>query len=211
MGEIDLAALPRLGPDRHVLDETQFQAVFPCVVGQRHDVGVRDAANADGVDLDGMKARLPSGGDAAQHPFQAVAAGDLAEALRVERVQADVDAAQAGVEQGLGVLGQEQAVGGQAHVADAGNPDEHPHQPRQVAAHQRLAAGETDFVDPQWRGDADEVGDLLEGEQLGPVHEHDLLRHAVDAAEVAAVGDADAQVVVDAAERVHKWGVRSGE
>ena len=79
---------------------------------------------------------------------------------------------------------------------------QHADQPRQVAAHQRLAAGQADLVDAQRRGDPDEAGDLLEGEQLALVQEDDFLRHAVGAAEVAAVGDADAQVVVDAAEGV---------
>ena len=49
-----------------------------------------------------------------------------------------------------------------------GMPHEHAHQPRQVAAHQRLAAGQADLVDAQRRRHAHEVGDLLEGEQLAP-------------------------------------------
>src|SRR5581483_10749563 len=49
--------------------------------------------------------------------------------------------------------------------------------------------------------------DLLEGEELPPLEEpvvppEDLLRHAVDAAEVAAVGDRDAQIPQRTAERV---------
>ena len=59
-----------------------------------------------------------------------------------------------------------------------------------------------------WRDErAREPLDLLERQQLAPVEEpvvaaEDLLRHAVDAAEVAAVGDRDAQVADRAAERV---------
>ena len=34
---------------------------------------------------------------------------------------------------------------------------------------------------------------------------HVRLRHAVEAADIAAVGDADAQIVVDAAERIDEW------
>ena len=37
----------------------------------------------------------------------------------------------------------------------------------QVAAHQRLAAGQPDLVDAQRRRDPDEPLDLLEGQQLG--------------------------------------------
>ena len=55
---------------------------------------------------------------------------------------------------------------------------------------------------PKRRGDADEPLDLLEREQACARQEVDRLRHAIDAADVAAVGDADPQVVVDPAEGV---------
>src|SRR5262249_25052723 len=76
----------------------------------------------------------------------------------------------------------------------------------QPAAHERFAAGEADLVDAERRGDADEVGDLFEGEQLAAVHEGDVLRHAVGAAEVAAGGHADAPAVVNAAVGVEEHG-----
>src|SRR5262249_59112816 len=98
--------------------------------------------------------------------------------------------------------GKKGAVGGSPGGGAARPPAGHPHRPVRAGAHQRLPAGEAEFVDPQRRGHADEVGDLLEGEQFAPVEEHHLLRHAVDAAEVAAVRHADAQVVVSAAEGV---------
>jgi hypothetical protein len=87
-------------------------------------------------------------------------------------------------------------------------------QHRQVGPHRGLAAGEADAVDAealdQHPGDA---LDLLEGEQLvagQPLHP--LLGHAVGAAEVAAVGDRDAQVAVDPPERVEpRSSGRTGE
>ena len=54
----------------------------------------------------------------------------------------------------------------------------------------------------QYDIDADEVGDLFNGEQLGPVHEDHVFGHAVGVAQVAAVRDADAQVVVNPAKTV---------
>ena len=71
-------------------------------------------------------------------------------------------------------------------------------QPRQVAAHQRLAAGNAELRDAQRRGHAHETLDLFEAEDLlafGVLHA--LFRHAVEAADIAAVGNADAQVIVD--------------
>ena len=80
------------------------------------------------------------------------------------------------------------------------------HEARQIAAHQRFAAGQANLVDAQRRGDLHEMRDLLEGEQLGAVHEDHFFRHAVGAAQIAAIGDADAQVVVAASERIDQHG-----
>ena len=84
------------------------------------------------------------------------------------------------------------------------------HELVQVAAHQRLAAGQPNLVDAERRRDADEVRDLLEGEQLVLRPERDILRHAVRAAQIAPVGDGDAQVVVDPAEGVDERSIRTG-
>jgi uncharacterized protein len=202
VGEIDLAPLPDLGADRHVLDEAHLQAVGAGVARQGHHVGVGQAADRDGVDLEGAEAGPPRRLDARQNLPQPVAPRHLAEALRVERVQADVDAPQAGVVQRLRLPGQQQAVGRQADVLDAGDLGQQGHQPRQVAAHERLATGQANLVDPERRGNADESRDLLKGEKFGAIHERHFLGHAIRAAQVATVRHADAQVVVHAAEGV---------
>ena len=75
-------------------------------LGQRHDVGLGDAANADGVDLDAVEADAPGRVDALQHLLQPVAPRELAKSGRIERVEADGDAPQPGVVQGLRLLGQ---------------------------------------------------------------------------------------------------------
>ncbi len=92
----------------------------------------------------------------------------------------------------------------------------------ELAAQQRLAARDPDLLDPMCGEDPHEPLDLLEREQLAAIQEavlaaEDLFRHAVDAAEVAAVGDRDAQVAQGPAEyvgyvRVHGFRVtRVGE
>ena len=73
-----------------------------------------------------------------------------------------------------------------------------------MGPHGRLAAGEADRLDaePLDEHPGDPL-DLLEGEDLGPGQpRHALLGHAVGAAEVAAVGDRDAQVAVHTPEGV---------
>ncbi len=139
--------------------------------------------------------------------LKAVAPGHLAEAGRVHCVQADVDAPQSRIEERLSLIRQKDAVGRQADVLDAGNGGEHAHQPVEVPAHERFAAGQANLVDAQRSGDPDEVRDFLESEQFRAVHEHNFFRHAVGAAQVAPVRDADAEVVVDAAKGVDQRAV----
>ena len=69
----------------------------------------------------------------------------------------------------------------------------------EIAAQERLAARDPDLLDAVRDERAREPLDLLEAEELLAVHEavaatEHLLRHAVDAAEVAAVGDRDPEV-----------------
>ena len=75
-----------------------------------------------------------------------------------------------------------------------------------VAPHQRLAAGDADFR----RAQADEGGaepvQLLQRQQVPLRQEVHVLGHAIDAAQVAAVGDRDAQVGDGTAERVDHGG-----
>ena len=85
----------------------------------------------------------------------------------------------------------------------------------EVAPQQRLAARDPDLLDTERDKRPDEPLDLLEREQLLPVHEpvaaaEDLLRHAVDAAEVAAVGDRDPQIVQRPTEPVRGAGAAEG-
>ena len=73
----------------------------------------------------------------------------------------------------------------------------------QVAADERFSASEPQLVDSERRDDADEPLDFFEAEQLRPIHEFNVLcRHAVETANVAAIGDADSQVVVNSAKAV---------
>ena len=77
----------------------------------------------------------------------------------------------------------------------------------EVAAQQRLAARDPELLHAELDEDARDALDLLERQELAPRQEavvapEDLLRHAVDAAEVAAVRDRDPQIAQRPAERV---------
>jgi hypothetical protein len=67
------------------------------------------------------------------------------------------------------------------------------HELGEVGAHCWLAAGEPNGVEAEpLDGESSEVLDLLVGEQLRAPHQGQTLgRHAVDAAQIATIGDRD--------------------
>ncbi len=77
----------------------------------------------------------------------------------------------------------------------------------EIATQQRLSAGDPELLHAELHEHARDPLDLLEREELAARQEpvvvpEDLLRHAVDAAEVAAVRDGDPQVANRPAEGV---------
>ena len=191
--------------DVHELDEAQ--GVAPLAEERRH----RDDLILVGAALDHrVHLHRQSGGarsvDAFEHAIdREIDVVQRAKLLVVERIEADGDPAQAGVRERLRLLRQQRPVRrqGQIHVELGELRD----QPLQVAAHERLTARDADLPHAAVDEDARDPRDLLERQELAPLEEAviaavDLLRHAVDAAEVAAVGDRDAQVAQRASEGV---------
>ena len=94
---------------------------------------------------------------------------------------------------GRGLVGEQDAVGRQREVADARLAREQAHEVRKVAAHERLTAGQPELVHAEVGEDIDEDAHLLEIEDvLARQPRVVALRHAVLAAQVAAVGDRQA-------------------
>ena len=78
--------------------------------------------------------------EAAQHAGERVAAGHLEEAVALQRVDRDVEAGDAGVDERGGVALEQEAVRRDREVVDERR--EHRGQARELAAHERLAAGQ---------------------------------------------------------------------
>ena len=62
----------------------------------------------------------------------------------------------------IGLLGEQHAVGGHREIGEAGLCRQHAHERLQIAAQQRLAAGQPELVHAERDEDIDERADLLE-------------------------------------------------
>ena len=80
-----------------------------------------------------------------------------------------------------------------------------------VAPHERLAAGEAQLAHPALDEDAADAVELLERQEVALRQEAHVLRHAVEAAEIAAVGHRDAQIGDRAPERIDERRARRRE
>ncbi len=77
IGGQDLAAGPDfLRIERHELDEADFDLALAGEADERDEVGLRDAFDGDGIQLDLLKPAARRGFDAGEHARKIVAAGD---------------------------------------------------------------------------------------------------------------------------------------
>jgi hypothetical protein len=170
------------------------KAVVRAVAEDVFDLLVVDAAHDDGIDANRGEADRACRRDAAQHLVE-IASGHLLEDLGAQAVEADIEPAHAGTIQRLGERLHAGAVAGDGEIVEAGQGGQAGSQLGQVAPHQRLAAGDAHTADPQRGEGADDAGDLFEVEPvLGLLEPLEAFRQAIAAAQVAAVGDGQAQV-----------------
>ena len=121
----------------------------------------------------------------------------------MQRVEADRDASKAGRLQRINLIREQHAICGEREIVQAGLCRDHPHERRQVAAQQRLAAGQADLVHAEREEDVDERARLLEMQDvLARQPDVVVLRHAVFATEVAPIGDREPQVAQRPAEGI---------
>src|SRR5262249_41479052 len=124
-----------------------------------------------------------------------VPASESGKAIRMQRIEADRDSMKAGLGQLSSPLLEEDTVGRQGDIREGGLGRQKTNQLPQVSAYERLAAGQTQFLDTQVAEDVDERADFLEVENV-PARQPDIVPfgHAVLAPQVATIGDRDAQV-----------------
>ncbi len=185
---------------RHDLDETDMPVRLQRQAGQIDHLIVVQAADDDRVDLDRPQARRQRGAPPGQHVLQLPVAGQGAKALRAQRVQADVDP---GAGQRFGKTGQQHAVAGHREIVQPGDGHQLRHQVDDPPPDQRFPAGQADVDQAHLDRHAHDAHDLFIAQDalvrdLG----HAVVGHAIDTAQVAAVGDRNPQVVNGAIVRI---------
>ena len=115
--------------DVHVFDEAHLGVNRFPVFDQIDQLVVVDAADDDGVELDAAEHAVRRG-DAGAHRVELVEARQPQEPVRVQRVEADRDPLQPGVLERVGLIGEQDAVGGQREIVDAAFRRQQPHERR---------------------------------------------------------------------------------
>jgi len=161
-----------------------------------------DAAHDDHVQFQLQSA--PFGGvNALPDLPQLAAAGDFCKGGRLQGIEADIEPVDAGSFEFLGCGSEQDAVGGQLNLVQPGDGTELLEKTDQAFTDQRFAAGDPDFFDPQADGRAGDFQQLLVAQDVRMGAGSDPCgRHAVAAAQIAAVGHRQAQVVDGPAETV---------
>ena len=155
------------GIQGHEFNEAQAQLVVAGETSQRDYLVVVEAANDDGVDLDGLQTDFLGQSNGVQDGGQAVAAGDFLEIGAVQGIEAEADAAQAGIAQGPGPQREKKTVGGQGEIAEAGEGRDFLDEGGKLGLEERFAAGEAHFFNAHSDGDADGALNFVEGEGRG--------------------------------------------
>ena len=94
--------------------------MFPGEPGDIQDFVVIDASQHDAVDFHGMETQGSGLLEARHDCRQVITAGDLAIAIPLQGIQADIEVAHAGVINGRGQFREQHPVGGEADLVDAG-------------------------------------------------------------------------------------------
>ena len=106
-----------------------------------------------------------------------------------------------------GLVSEQNPVGCEPEVLDTLDRSQFLDEFRELLPDQGFPTGKPQLVDSQSGRDGGAAFDFLERQQFVAGHELDVgCRHAIEAADVAAIGDTDPQVVVPAAERVDQGG-----
>src|SRR5580693_3387157 len=173
--------------------------------GEWNNVGFHQILYRNRVDLDGSETQPARNFQPLQNLLQFVAPRDPQKTLPVQRIQVNVEPAQASVVQRLGMLRQLDAIRGHRKIANSRNSRKHAYQHRKTLAHQRLTSGDSQFRNTERNRHAHKSLNLFERQDFRVLHVlHAFFRHAVEAADIAPVRNTDPKIVVNSTESVQQ-------
>src|SRR5262249_54877580 len=124
-------------------------------------------------------------------------------AVRLQRIDADIDSPQSSLVKRLRLFSQQGAVGRQRNVVESRNRRKAPNEQMEIFSHERFAAGQADFLNPKLEEKPDNALDFFERKDLLAFNPFVLIkRHAVRTAEIAAVGHRNPQIAHGALKRI---------
>ncbi|MNS65454.1 hypothetical protein D3C72_986220 [compost metagenome] len=183
------------GAQRHFLDEGDVEVTVDGEAHQIIDLMVVATFHHHAIELGVAKSRLVGRVDAFDHLRQVTGAGQFAKTLRVQAIEADVEALDPGFEQRPGQFGQLRTVGGHAQFTQAGQGGDLLAQLHHARTDQRLAPGEADLAGAQRHEALCKLINLFQGQHPLAGQKLHVLGHAIHATEIAAVGDRHPQIV----------------
>ena len=181
--------------DGHLLDEAHVNGILEAQGRQIGQFVVIDAAQGHHVDLDRCHTPVQCRHDPVPDLLETIYPGDGGKAFGLQAVETDVDAPHPGRQDVIEAFAQQHPVGGQGDFPDPRQPVELNQQVAGLAAYQRFAAGDAQLGDAEAGRDPGHAEDLLVAQHVGMLQLGDHFPgHAVDATQVAAVGDRDPQI-----------------
>ena len=174
-------------PKRHLFDETDVEPFCDGEADQIQHLVMVTVFKDHGVEFDTFKVGRYRCVDAGEGFGYVSITGNGMKPVRLQRVDADIDALHAGAAQCVGIAGQLGAVGGQGQFSELIEPAQLIENLHDIVARQRFTAGYAYLLYAQVYESLTDAYDLFQREQLGARYEADILGHAVDAAQVTAV------------------------
>ena len=179
---------------RHDLDKGQVHAPVRAPALKGEQLILVESLQRHGINLD-LQPRLLRGLDPGQDLRQAPPARDIGEFLVIERVERDIDPPHPCCKQVVSKARQLAAIGGQRQFLQRATfqmPGHSAEERHDIAPHQRLAARDAQLFHTQPHEGRTHPFKLFQRQKLLLRQEGHAFRHAINTAEIAAIGDRDA-------------------
>ncbi len=185
--------------NRHEFNKPYLQRHRLRQAGKIENLVVIDMAHGDHIELDRRKTEVKRRLNAPPDLIKAVNTGDFGNPLTPQGVQADIDLGDTGIEQFSAISLQQHTVGGNADIVKPVDPGKVADEIQYMPPDQRFAAGKPDFGDAHVHRHPHNPQQLFVGEQVavpqfGQTAVGLIFGNAVHAAQIAAIGKAEAEI-----------------